>query len=92
MSLNNSIEKIKSIDGTSHYINATNANEVAFGKFNSTSDDTLFSVGCGSSDTKRKNAMEIKNDDGSVSVIFNGAVTATSFDQSSDERLKIFKY
>ena len=72
-------------------VNATNANEVAFGKFNSTSDDTLFSVGCGSSDTKRKNAMEIKNDDGSVSVIFNGAVTATSFDQSSDERLKIFK-
>ena len=69
-------------------VNADNANEVAFGKFNLTSDDTLFSVGCGSSDTKRKNAMEIKNDG---SAIFGGAVTATSFDQSSDERLKIFK-
>lgn len=68
-------------------VNAEHANEVAFGKYNLTSDDTLFSVGCGSSD-KRKNAMEIKN---SGSAIFGGAVTASAYNEPSDERLKIFK-
>ena len=39
---------------------ATNTNEVALGKYNESNNDTLFSIGIGTSDTDRKNAFEIK--------------------------------
>lgn len=39
---------------------ATNANEVAIGKYNISNSDTQFSIGIGTSDTDRKNAIEVK--------------------------------
>ena len=68
-------------------VNATNANEVAFGKYNLSSENTtLFSIGNGTKDTN-KNAFQV-NVDGSG--IFASNVTATGFNNISDERLKTF--
>lgn len=39
---------------------ATNANEVALGKYNISNSDTKFSIGIGTSNTNRKNAVEVK--------------------------------
>lgn len=39
---------------------ATNVNEVALGKYNESNNDTMFSIGIGTSDTDRKNAFEVK--------------------------------
>lgn len=39
-----------------------NENEIALGKYNNSSSDTVFSFGIGTSDADRKNAIEIKND------------------------------
>lgn len=39
-----------------------NENEIALGKYNNSSSDTIFSFGIGTSDNDRKNAIEIKND------------------------------
>lgn len=41
---------------------AENENEIALGKYNKSSDDTVFSFGIGTSESDRKNAVEIKND------------------------------
>ena len=41
---------------------ASNENEIALGKYNDSSKDTAFSFGIGSSESDRKNAIEIKND------------------------------
>lgn len=38
----------------------TNANEVALGEYNKSNNDTRFSIGIGTSDTKRKNGFEVK--------------------------------
>lgn len=68
-------------------VNATNDNEVAFGKYNLSSENTtLFSIGNGTKDIK-KNAFQV-NVDGSG--IFASNVTATGFNNISDERLKTF--
>lgn len=60
--------------------------EAAFGMYNNSSADTLFSLGNGSVDN-RKNAFEVKKDG---SGIFASNVTATGFNNISDERLKTF--
>ena len=39
-----------------------NENEIALGKYNNSSSDTVFSFGIGTSDADRKNAIEIKKD------------------------------
>lgn len=41
---------------------AENENEIALGKYNKSSGDTVFSFGIGTSENDRKNAVEIKND------------------------------
>ena len=41
---------------------AANENEIALGKYNDSTDDTAFSFGIGSSESDRKNAIEIKKD------------------------------
>ena len=41
---------------------AENENEIALGKYNKSSGDTVFSFGIGTSDNDRKNAVEIKKD------------------------------
>lgn len=41
---------------------AENENEIALGKYNKSSGDTVFSFGIGTSESDRKNAVEIKND------------------------------
>jgi hypothetical protein len=46
----------------------TNANEVALGKYNESNNDTMFSIGIGTSDTDRKNAFEVK---GNGDIYFN---------------------
>ena len=45
-----------------NYVNTTNNDEVAFGKYNVSNSNTLFSVGNGTSDTNRKNVFEVKAD------------------------------
>lgn len=40
----------------------TNENEIALGKYNKSNEDTILSVGVGSSNEDRKNAIEIKKD------------------------------
>ena len=49
-----------------NYTNATHDDEIAFGKFNQSNDDTLFSVGDGTSDSARHNAFEITTDGGKL--------------------------
>jgi hypothetical protein len=46
----------------------TNANEVALGKYNESNNDTMFSIGIGTSDSDRKNAFEVK---GNGDIYFN---------------------
>ena len=67
---------------------SSNRGEFACGRFNKSVSDTQFSIGIGTSATKRKNALEIKTNG---NAIFSGNVTASAFYESSDERLKIFK-
>ena len=60
---------------------ATNANEVALGKYNISNSDTQFSIGIGTSDTDRKNAFEVKaNGDVYITGIggFTGANSSSS--------------
>lgn len=47
---------------TGDHTKTTKANEVAFGKYNNSTTNTLFSVGTGTSESARKNAFEITTD------------------------------
>ena len=49
-----------------NYANATHDDEIAFGNFNQSNDDTLFSVGDGTSDSARHNAFEITTTGGKL--------------------------
>ena len=70
------------------YVVTTNDEEFACGLFNESNSDTCFSVGIGTSDDVRKNALEVKT---TGEVIFSSSITATAYNEPSDERLKIFK-
>lgn len=70
------------------YVVTTNDEEFACGLFNESNSDTCFSVGIGTSDDVRKNALEIKT---TGEAIFSSSITATAYNEPSDERLKIFK-
>ena len=63
--------------------------EAAFGAYNESNNNTLFTIGNGKSKDERSNAFEV-NKNGSA--IFSGSVTASAFYESSDERLKTFGY
>ena len=52
---------------------ASNEGELSAGKYNEPNAGQLFSVGIGTSDSNRKNAMQI-NSDGSASFLYNGAL------------------
>lgn len=73
---------------------ANNLAECACGRYNAYDEDTLFSIGVGSSNTDRKNAFEVKqNGDvyfGSVLIKDNEISAPNGFYQESDETLKDF--
>lgn len=60
---------------------ATNDSEFAVGQFNKSESDTRFSIGIGTSDTKRKNAVEAKQN-GDVYIIGIGGFTGENRDSS----------
>lgn len=60
---------------------ATKANEVALGNCNKSNSDTCFSIGIGTSDTDRKNAVEVKQN-GDVYIIGIGGFTGSNSDSS----------
>lgn len=49
-----------------YYTKALHDNEAAYGKYNESKDDTLFSIGDGTSDTNRHNAFEITTTGGKL--------------------------
>lgn len=60
---------------------ATNANEVALGKYNISNSDTQFSIGIGTSDTDAKNAVEAKQN-GDVYITGIGGFTGANSSSS----------
>ena len=65
--------------------------EVAMGSFNSSSSDTLMSIGNGSSEENRKNAFEVKTD-GSIYIEKNGETVKLQdelgYEASPNERVQ----
>lgn len=59
----------------------TNANEVALGNYNESNNDTRFSIGIGTSDTKRKNAVEVKQN-GDVYITGIGGYNDDNFNKA----------
>jgi len=56
---------------TGHGTIASNEGELSAGKYNKKNEGQLFSVGVGTSDSNRKNALQV-NADGSTSFLYNG--------------------
>lgn len=56
---------------TGHGTIASNEGELSSGKYNKPNEGQLFSVGVGTSDSNRRNAMQV-NADGSTSFLYNG--------------------
>ena len=60
----------KSAFGHGTHVKTTNQGEAAFGNYNKTGENTLFSIGCGKSDTERANSFEVrKYTDGHSSIL-----------------------
>ena len=62
---------------------ATNVNEAAFGRFNKSNENTRFSIGIGTSDINRKNAVEV-TDEGEVYIKGIGSYDGTNIGSSKD--------
>ena len=56
---------------------ANYSDQSVVGRFNDNKEGDLFEVGCGTSDSDRKNALEVKDYDSKVSVTINGELIAT---------------
>ena len=59
----------------------TNANEVALGEYNESNNDTRFSIGVGTSDTDRRNAIEVK-ENGDVYITGIGGYNDDNFNKA----------
>ena len=62
---------------------ATNANEVAFGKYNKSNNGTQFSIGIGESANYRKNAVEVKQN-GDIYIKGLGEYEGNNSDEAED--------
>lgn len=62
-----------------NYVNTTNNDEVAFGKYNVSNENTIFSIGNGTSENSRSNILEIKNTSGENDVNYQAPKTDIYF-------------
>lgn len=72
---------------------ASNEGELSAGKYNQPNAGQLFSVGIGTSDSNRKNALQV-NADGSTSVLYNGQLVPlgefiTHINETSGNRIRM---
>lgn len=65
------------------YTKATNKGETAVGKYNQSNTDTIFSVGVGSSESDRKNALEIRGN-GTAARAYGEAIVTTKAQANSE--------